>query len=317
MINSLPVYQTEFDARDYGLTPRLPETFDASALKDFVDCPSKFYLRHVLGLYPKGLPEPEYFFWGGKWHKLQEVFNQTLNIADALDYLDPWHPALDVTDKHLRTRDRMRTLFLEYIALHQAEFEKHREVIRQEQFFSISCSEDDDCLYGGCGLTWTGRWDLIARWKKKILVWDYKTTSYLRANYFDQHQHGFQMPGYVWAANHVIPGQVEGARVDLLYTLKNEHQFLPRTLKFSPQAIIEWRENVKTYISEIRRAFEIAPYNPEHPVWRRNWNRCSDYNKSCMFSGLHFISPIDDVRLKIMAQDYIEDRWDPSLDGRD
>ena len=37
----------------FGLTPKAPPVIDASMLSTFMDCPSKFYLRYVLGLRPK------------------------------------------------------------------------------------------------------------------------------------------------------------------------------------------------------------------------------------------------------------------------
>lgn len=299
-----------------GLTPKLPEAFDSSMLRTWVDCPSQFYLRHILGLTLKRTEPNNALLWGTMWHTAHEVWSKTDGNIDLLVSEvfaeDKWPPSLDITDKQNRTRERMISLFVAYRQMFDPLFKKFRENLRTEQFFDIDCpSTDTSCPYGGCGLRWIGRWDSIDRWKNKILVWDYKTTGRMTADYFDAQKTGFQLPGYVWAANHVMPGEVAGARLDVMYVLKDKEEFLPRTFSYVPQAIAEWRENVKQYIHEIEDAWAVAPYEPEHPIWKKNWNECSRFGQ-CQFARVHRgYAPIGDTRLKVLAEDYVVDRWSP------
>jgi CRISPR/Cas system-associated exonuclease Cas4 (RecB family) len=307
--------------RDYGLTARLPEVFDSTMITDFADCPSKFYLRHVLGLEPKTWESAIQLSWGSAWHKLQELYHKGVHEKDlsheeammaATAYVaEKWDNTIDWSlDRNGRTMQRMMLMFVQYAERFKQE-ERYIEPLRSEQFFDIYCPEGNpDCpLGGGCGLRWCGRIDRLFRVRGKIKVKDYKTTSAMGAAYFDRYEHSFQMPGYNWGAVHLVPQGIDGIEVDVLYTLKASEDFFRRTFRYIPARLIEWRGNVKAYIEDIHSLWERYPEEPE--AWRKNWSECTRFS-TCRYAGIHFTAPISDTRLRIMSNDYRESRWDPS-----
>jgi hypothetical protein len=320
-LRELPERGAVKNIQDYGLNPRLPEVFDSTMIADFVDCHSRFYQRHVLGLQPKTWESAIQLSWGSAWHKLQELYHNGMH-TDGLSHeeamtvatayvADRWDNSIDWSlDRHGRTMQRMMLLFVQYVERFKQD-EKYIEPLRSEQFFDIFCpAANPDCpLGGGCDLRWCGRIDRLFRVRGKIKARDYKTTSAMGVSYFDRYEHSFQMPGYNWGAVHLVPQGIDGIEIDVLYTLKASEDFYRRTFRYINPRLIEWRDNVKRIIEDIRRLWHLYPDEPE--AWRKNWNECTRYS-TCAYSGIHFPAPISDTRLRIMANDYRESRWDPS-----
>jgi hypothetical protein len=311
---NLPVLGESY-LRTYGLNPQRPVAIDSSMLKDFVDCPSMFYLRHVLGLRRRirSAGDVAKFDWGTCWHGAQEEYWKT-RIAGADDHEArlvalPWinlnfpKGIRPDTDKHKRSKERMFKIFLEYLDTYVAQIDMEYETIRTEQFFDIFNEE--------FGLRWCGRLDKIRVKIRggRVTVWDYKTTSAMSDSYFEGHEHGFQLPGYVWGASHLLTEPVQEVKLDVVYTLTASHKFFQRTFRYSPHRLSEWVSNVKRIADQIEELLAKHLYEPE--AWVKNWNECTRYGR-CTFSDVHFTAPTEDTRLRILENDYIEDRWDPS-----
>jgi hypothetical protein len=293
------------DLRAHGLNPQFPEVIDASMLKDFIDCPSYFYLRHVLGLKKKyrSKADDAKFDWGTAWHTLMEVYGYTGDPVKALSTMNDFPDSIDpATDRHNRSKERMVQMFFEYVEKFGKEDAATYKDLRHEQAFDIY---DEDL-----GLRWSGRPDRIRRrlTNDKIVIWDYKTTSAFGSNFWNMHEFGFQLPGYVWFANKVFTESVEEVAVDCLYTLKASHQFLRRTFRYTPQALREWASNVKMILERMYYMRDNFLDQPDR--WEKNWNHCTRYGL-CHFSDVHFLPPIKDSRLRILQNDYFEQRWDP------
>lgn len=292
---------------DYGLNSRRPDAIDSSMLKDFMDCPSMFYLRHILGLRRRIRTPGEVakFDWGTTWHGLQENFWKTGSEAEALKWLGENFPEgiRPDTDKHKRGKERMFKIFFEYIEKFAKEINEDFDTIRTEQFFDIFNEE--------FGIRWCGRIDAwrVRKRNGKIIPWDYKTTSAMSDSFFEMHEHGFQIPGYVWGAQHLTTEPVEEIVLDVLYTLTASHQFFRRTFRYTPHKLREWAANVKRVLEQIYFLLDHHLDDPE--AWVKNWNECTRYGR-CMFTDVHFVAPIGDSRLRIIESDYIEDRWDPA-----
>lgn len=289
---------------------KFPEVYDASMLKDFVNCPSMFYLRHVLGLRRRSAEERNDLNWGTRWHKLMELYhNHGINEAIAQGFND-WPVGLDHLDEKNRTLERMINLFQRYVERYHDQQSKITRNLRTEQYFEIHCPEDNPhCRFGGCGLSWCGRMDRFVERRGKLVVWDYKTTGRMGRDYFESHENGFQLPGYVWAANHMTTERVDTAVLDVLYCLKASDDFFLRTFQYTDARLLEWRDNVKHWISRIDSYKAEWPRNPER--WPKNWEECTRYYR-CSFADVHFVAPVRDTRLRILSEDYHEDRWDPS-----
>lgn len=290
----------------YGLRPQRPEVIDSSMLKDYVDCQSRFYLRHILGLKKKRrFPgEDGKFDWGTLYHKAQEILWKQNDITPALQWIDQNFPSTidPTTDKHKRSKDRMLQQFIEYYQKNYQELSDDYELLRLEQFFDIY----DERI----GLRWAGRIDKIRKRRRngKVVVWDYKTASVMGSNYFNQHEYGFQFPGYTWAANRLFTEPVEEICLDVMYTLAGSHDFFRRTFRYGPAALREWEENVKLIVDEM--SYKMDNFLDQPDKWTKNWNDCTSYGL-CSFADVHFTPPTGVSRLRILSDDYIEDRWDP------
>ena len=300
------------DIRDYGFEPQRVETFDSSRLKDFVDCPSMFYLRHILGLRPATL-DPSYdakFDWGTCWHHVLWVFHKTegdkeVKTIEALKALDENYPEYitPTTDKHKRSKARMIEGFFLYLDKWWEQDLRNFDVLRHEQFFDQYNEVDN--------LRWTGRIDSIRRWKgtSRIVVVDYKTASVMGESYFDQHEIGFQFPGYSWAVSGMFGQPVYEILVDVLYMISAKVEPLRKTFRYDAARIQEWVRNVKFWIDRINYLQDNHLYDPE--AWGKNFNECTRYGR-CAFFNVHSISPKGSARLNILQQNYRVDRWDPS-----
>jgi len=295
------------DIRDLGFNPERPEVLDSSRLKDYVDCPSLFYLRHVLGLAPAVL-DPKYqakFDWGTCWHEVLYTYHRTEgNLQAALQALDANYPdyITPQTDKYKRSKERMIKAFFDYLDKWKENLEG-LEILRHEQFFDVESEEE--------GIRWCGRIDSIRRRRSngRVVVWDYKTASVMGDTYYDGHEVGFQFPGYVWAVNQMMGGGVNEITVDVMYMISKSQDFFQRTFRYDEARIREWVANVKMWQDRINRQLDEHLYDPE--AWHKNWNECTRYGR-CLYFDVHSISPKGKGRIAILQQGYRENRWEPS-----
>lgn len=292
----------------HGLRPQRPEVIDSSMLKDFIDCESMFYLRHILGLKKRyrAKSDDAKFDWGTCWHGAQEEAWKHHDPVKGLEYININFPdSVDPTsDRAKRSKERMLKQFLEYVEKFWEELAEDYELLRTEQFFDVFNEELD--------LRWAGRIDKIRqrRRNKKIVIWDYKTASVMGGAYFHQHEFGFQFPGYVWAGNQVFTEPIEEVCLDVMYTLTASHQFFRRTFRYTPHQLQEWVDNVKMILDRMNEKMDLYLDQPDK--WIKNWNNCTKYGL-CSFADVHFIAPIGSSRLSILEDDYYEDRWDPII----
>lgn len=301
------------DLAKYGLNPKRIERFDSSMLSDFMECPSKFYLRHVLGLKPRtdlGNPTLQ---WGTKWHDLQYAWghNREMSDEEAMEVLEPWPSGLSLeSDRYCRTQERMVLLWNQYKERFVEQDNKFVEVLRHEQFFDITCEDGDDCPYGGCGIRWCGRIDEIVRNQGNIGPWDFKTTGSLNyRTYWDRYQHGVQIPGYTWAVSHLVGEEVRHAYLDVMHVVKTTEEFVRRRFQYVPEYMADWIQNTKRVIA--RAEHLLDNYLDEPDAWEQNRGACPGYSL-CQFADAHFTPNFGgSTRWEILAQDYVEDRWKP------
>lgn len=294
----------------WGLEPKKVEVLDSSMVGDFVNCPSMFYLKHILGLRPNRFDASANIAldWGTCWHKgmyayYKEGIQGNLEaglaaIADNFpDYITPQNDP-----KTKRSRDRMLKQLVAYHN-HWAEDNKHYEIIRSEQYFDVYSEEE--------AIRWCGRMDSIRRKKSpsKIQVWDYKTTSAMGDRYFDQYELSFQFPGYTWASNLMMTEEVVELRMDVMYTLSASFDFFRKTFRYDAHRRKEFADNIKIILEQIYYLMEHHLYEPEK--WYKNYQECTRYH-TCMFFPVHNLHPKGDTRLRVLSNDYHVDRWDPS-----
>ena len=291
----------------YELIPKRPEVIDSSMLRTFMDCPSRFYLRYVLGLVRTVADHGESakFDWGTCWHSVLEAyFSNNLSVKDGLIAMEESYPAYitPTTDKRKRSKDRMAEAFFAYCDKWK-EQDKEYDILSNEQFFDVFSEEEN--------LRWAGRMDQIRRRKRnnKIRVWDFKTSSAMGNYYFTSHELGFQFPGYVWAGDLLVPGEdVVEITIDVMYMISAGMDFFRRTFRYDKFRKAEWVRNITNILD--RMNFMLDNYLEQPDMWELNWNECTRYGP-CMFLGVHNTAPRGDTRLRILSNDYRISRWDP------
>ena len=297
----------------YELVPVRPEVIDSSMLRTFMDCPSRFYLRYVLGLVRTVADHGESakFDWGTCWHSVLEAyFSNKLSIKAGLVAMEENYPAYitPTTDKKKRSKDRMAEAFFAY-SDNWKEQDKEYDILSNEQFFDVFSEEEN--------LRWAGRMDQIRRRKRnnKIRVWDFKTSSAMGDYYFTSHELGFQFPGYVWAGDLLVPGEeVEEITIDVFYMISASMDFFRRTFRYDKFRKAEWVRNITLILD--RMNFMLDNYLEQPDMWELNWNECTRYGP-CMFLGVHNTAPRGDTRLRILSNDYRISRWDPRGETED
>ncbi len=294
----------------FGLTPKPPPVIDASMCSTFMDCPSKFYLRYVLGLRPARKDPTNHgnLDWGTCWHETMFAFMEAADLPlkermvaglQALEENYPEYLQPDV-DMVKRSKERMIEQFFAY-----AERWIHKqgdyEVMRNEQYFDVF----------GDGLRWCGRIDSIRRVLRngKVRVWDYKTTKAMGPTYFDQFEISFQFPGYVWAVNQMMTDEVREITVDVMYTVSKKYEFFERTFRYDEFRLAEWHRNCLRITGRIHELLENHLYEPE--MWDKNWGDCTRYGK-CRFFTVHSLNPRGEGRLLELRDNFEVSRWDPS-----
>lgn len=291
--------------QQWGLQAKRPEVVDSSMTKDYADCPSKFYLRHVLGLrrISRDPSDDSKFDWGTVWHRVMEEWWATHDYNKALEAMEPWPVSIQPeTDRHKRSKARMEKIFTEYVEKYAVRDINDFEILRGEQFFDVFNEE--------LGIRWCGRTDQLLRRKRNgaVVVLDHKTTSAMGKLYFEQYEHSFQLPGYAWAANQIFTESVSEVMLDVVYTLSARHEFFRRTFRYTPADFKEWAQNVKMYVDEINYMLDNHLYDPS--AWKKNWNECTRYGR-CQFTDVHFLTPHGDSRMRVLSNDYGIERWDP------
>lgn len=315
-ILNLPVQEIKYVLADYGLHPKLPEVPDSSMLNDFLNCESMFYHAHVLGLRKKG-PVPAHFEWGTRWHNVMYTYYHDYDVSEALDVLvTDWPSCLDDLDPKNRTLDRMVTAFQRYVKERGEPERADWSILRREQYFDVECPEHNESCpfpWKGCGLRYCGRWDRVDTQLRSgnSYIRDYKTTSYLAADFYDKLRVGIQIPGYVWAQSHIIPDHpARRATIDVLHCTKTKLDIpLRREFRYTDEELEEWVWNVKRIWAKILFMYEHFADNPD--AWTKDWNECKRL-WPCNFLSVHHTPDIRDTRLRILSQDYKEDRWNPA-----
>ncbi|KKM03875.1 hypothetical protein LCGC14_1770000 [marine sediment metagenome] len=299
----------------FGLTPKAPPVIDASMLSTFMDCPSKFYLRYVLGLRPrrKDPSKDGNLDWGTCWHETMFAFMEAREgmlkerMVAGLQALEAFYPTYltpDV-DRMKRSKDRMIQQFFAY-AKQWIPKEGDYDILRNEQYFDV---------LGASGLRWCGRMDSLRRVRRngKIRVWDYKSTKAMGATYFDQFEVSFQFPGYVWATSQMMTDDVFEITVDVMYTVSKdlppEKTFFERTFRYDAARLLEWETNVLMNVNRILEMLDKYLYQPE--MWAKNWGDCTRYGK-CRFFVVHSLNPRGQGRLLELRDNFELSRWDPS-----
>ncbi len=299
-------------ATDLGFTPRRPEVLDGSMLAEYAKCPSRFYLRYILGLRIKHGGESVPLAWGSKWHELMYAYNKENDLIDALLSLEPWPRHIDGSDKQGRTMARMALIFTDYVDRFSERDLKTIEVIRREQYFNIHIEQGQSTPYGASpvSIDWCGRLDRLERIRKHLYVRDYKTTGAMGTNYFDEHKNGFQLLGYTIATSLLTDERPRGMMLDVAYTLKASHDFHRREFRYTPDHAMEWLANTKRWVDRINRDLDDHLDDPD--AWLQNRVECTKY-RLCSFAGVHFTPNFDGcTRWDSLREDYMEDRWDPS-----
>lgn len=288
-----------------GFEPKAPETLDSSMIGTYLSCPQKFYLEYILGLKPKG--EKVALTFGTLWHDVMELM-ETSGVGDAVELIESNIATFSIHDQKNRTAQRMKEDLAAYMIKYTNE-DKLLETLALEQAFDLELPN---------GIRYCGRMDKVEKNKtsKKVGVRDYKTTTFFTKNYFDNHELGIQIKGYIWALQQLMPAdEVDHAVLDVYHILKNETKWYRRTFNYRPALIQEWLVNICMIADEIMNLVANHLHEPEY--WYLNaGQRCSDYG-GCQFLLVHQLPPERGNRERLLAHEFEIRRWDPVTHGQD
>lgn len=162
-------------------------------------------------------------------------------------------------------------------------------------------------------IVWTGKIDLLVACEGKTFVWDYKTTSMLGTQFFDEFANSSQMLGYAWAAQHILEKPVAGVIVDALCNRKpsktgNATQFDRQAIYFTQDRISEWTHNTLAICSDFL-SHASRDFFPMHTKW------CVAKYGKCQFFDV-CTSPIEQREFILGTDLYKNVTWSPLGDSK-
>jgi hypothetical protein len=278
--------------------PVAPEAIDSSMLQTFVDCPRRFYLEYVLGLRQK--EKNTALSYGTIWHGALEILYGEGDMEAALTYIEENEHEFPFQDPKNRTMERMRSDLLLYAA-HWSAVDASQEVLALEKAFDLELPS---------GLRYCGRLDQLRKAPSGLIVLDHKTSTFVDHSYFKRHEMGYQLKGYVWAMNQLVPGaNVEMAMIDLCHILKNDTKWQRKTFNFHPTIINDWLNSVSILTDQI--AEMCVKYLDDPEPWYMNFRSCGDWG-GCVFKDVHSMADVGNTRENVLETFFHEERWDPT-----
>ncbi len=246
------------------------KVFDASCLKTAA-CLRAFYFTYLRKVGKKGGRLPLLF--GTAMHLALERHYKGESVDSSLEAFDSL-PSFSVSGDDLRTKDRGKAIFLNYLALYKKED------------FTILHAETDFVLPFP-GFSYSGRIDLVIRFLEQIYIMDHKTSGRSCSSYyFNYFRPDMSTTGYCYACKELM-GECAGAQISVLSTARNPKvPFMRAIVNHTPQETEDWREEVihraETVIIAYNRWRNGLSYRKAFP---RTTNLCSEYG-GCPFREL-------------------------------
>jgi len=276
--------------------------WDYTTLNYFMQCPKKYYYRMIKHLEAKRTA-PALLFGRAMHFGIEDYYKAKLDGKDFDECKECGINGFckdfkDIEGETLRTTDTAKRVLNGYFAVYK------NEPIR------ITDQEIGFCIPIGNYL-YAGRMDARGYYGSVKYIFERKTTSMLRSNYFKQYNPNMQIDGYVYAEEMFTGEKCQGVMVDAIEVWKPVKRVTAKTKSLadhyvrSPEARTKWQleqfeKDFTSLVEDVLRCEESGKF------WRNRGN-CFSYNYYCPYKELCMYG--DDER--IIKQDFKIEKWEP------
>ena len=304
-----------------SLCPAIDRPIDNTALSAYLTCPREYFFAMVLSRRSKGR-SPSLTF-GKAWHKALETHYKTNGNRDKvrLEVMKSWqdHDAVD----DYRTVMRVLGDYDKYLAEYGLPEKEQRKTVGYPHEPLVELSTN--CMSGGLVHPWAGKLDRIYEESSLVYIEDHKTTSRLDKNYFGQFWLSYQMKGYVFLGQQLLPNsKVVGVRINLSHILTTKTKFEAELFTYTPDVIEEWVQTTNTWMLRLNADYEawwelVKEFDsPENVPWEAinkafpahfGDNACSRKFGLCSYHEVCRIGPR--LRNKMLERNFEINVWNP------
>lgn len=303
-----------------ALSAQLPipshETFnilDSSKLKEFMDCPRKYFFHYVLGWQPD--KPNNHLEFGTAWHAALEHLAlkgyTELELKEAfklflLSYREHFPPESD-GDMAPKDPGNAATALWQYANIYN---KNNYEVLYTEISFKVPIDDE--------GTELTGRIDRIYRDKEtgKVYAMDHKTSKKVDKLWEEQWDLDQQMGTYYHAMLCCTnPEDFGGVVVDGSFFKKGGNEFKQKVVKKIMEMSDAWLSDTKYWVGNLKAEFvKLAADSQEQPKMRsfpRNPQSCTKYF-GCEYRHLCSVWPNPLTRCDTPPPGFKQEWWDPT-----
>lgn len=243
-----------------NLIPKFPAVWSSTMHADWKECKHQFYLRHILGLVPKGagihlhagacfargLEVARRLYYSGSLSKEDAVAMAWAAAAHA------WGPDPIVPDDHVKSLPRVQQALIAYFDKWDLERDDSKPVLLQEGH-AVECSFSLplDIAHPDTGeqLVYAGTFDMLAECGGLVYVHDEKTASQLGPTWAEKWPLRGQFISYVWGAkNYGYP--IAGVQVRGVAFYKNDYGFAETKIPVPQWRVNEWLDTLYSDIAD-------------------------------------------------------------------
>ena len=282
--------------------PRVePLARDHSSMKLAKDCMLKYFFQVVLGFREKSTPQ--YFVYGGAYHKFKEVLEQSkgdikLAAESAITYFMKrgGNPPVGTKYDHLTVQRLVKSFGLAFKSWEKEKSQGRIEVLAIEQIATVPLPNGGPLI--------SGKLDQIVRWNQKVWGRDFKTSSKNSAWFSRGLSPNDQMIRYTYIESQLCGEPVQGQIVEVLFNSKKEGPKIEEFLAaFTRGEIDRWIAEQIEWERTLQRARETN-------IWPRNENHC-------VYCPFHSVCkrPTEAAMMAALENDYVMKPHDPTKFG--
>ncbi|WP_417436452.1 PD-(D/E)XK nuclease family protein [Idiomarina abyssalis] len=298
--------------------PLLQTLWDSTSLGALKECPTKYFWQNICGLRSKAPRDPLVF--GIAFHRAMQIYHY--HRASKSDHLSSMEAALDAGIKAYVNPDK---------TLYQAQKKDRgfyalcRAIVWHLDHFNQEGFKDDPaqtlvlqngkpaaelsfkfhfCTIDGIDFYLCGHFDTLVEFNNQNFVKDYKTSSSLGQNFFDQFSPDNQMSLYILGGGVVLQKPVAGAIIDGIQCAVHFNRFQRGFVYMSPEILAEFTEDTQLWIEQAK-LFASRGHYP------KNEKSCDKYG-GCPYRDICRTPP--SLRDNLIKTKYVQEIWDPSID---
>lgn len=155
---------------------------------------------------------------------------------------------------------------------------------------------------------YTGKLDRIIDLQGAYYVEDHKSSSMLRADFFQQFELHNQMLGYVTLAGILTGLPIRGVRINAIICSPKNTKYERQTIAFEPSVLEEWQSVYDRYLYDIEHE-ERKVRDGDPSAFPPNYNACAHKYGICQFQSICTLSMKH--RERAIEQDFPVNPWNP------